>query len=319
MHVTVVIPHSGRTAHLIRCIKSLMEQNVSHQKYEVIVINDGAILPPKSIKNLKKCGVRVFVKPHTGVCSTRNLGIREARGTLIIFLDDDCVADRFLIEAYCAYFQLNTHIAGAGGTVKGISEKSPLAAYACYRRLLGAPILIGGKIDTLVTANCCFRREALLSVGGFDERFDRYFRSCGGEDADLSYTLRLAGFKLGYCFNAIALHEHRRTLVPFINQQIRNGKGVYFHARLRGRRLSEFGYPEPNLYSIAEHLSRYLIVSKKESPSLAKRIQTYLQDPMIPLLCKMLFPFIDLLRRVCYIWGIVRAHHQLYWRMEKYL
>ncbi len=307
MNISVVIPYAGRAQRLLRCVGSLTEQTLPRSAYEVVVVTDGATLSRADCARMHSCGVNIIPKDHTGVCGTRNAGIRTTHAPLIVFVDDDCIATSSLLAAYVQYFHRHKHVAAAGGTVIGDEDTSILASYARYRRLLGAPILCGGAIQTVITANCCIRRDALLAVNAFDERFDEYFRSCGGEDTDLSYVMRNAGLRLGYCHDAVAYHAHRRTLTSFIKQQVRNGEGVYVHSQFRSRCLSEFGLPEPRLLALGAHLCRYCFVSTPESPSLGSRVHTYWADSSLTVLQKALFPCVDLLRRLCYLSGLVRG------------
>ncbi|HEV7147937.1 MAG TPA: hypothetical protein VGN48_13175, partial [Pedococcus sp.] len=47
------------------------------------------------------------------------------------------------------------------------------------------------------------RMAAVEQAGGFDETYFLYY-----EDTDLSWRLRLAGWRIAYCHNAIATHRH---------------------------------------------------------------------------------------------------------------
>ncbi|GBE29070.1 chondroitin synthase [bacterium BMS3Bbin04] len=310
--ISVVVPFHGREDFLRLCLASLCIQTLDPDDYEVIVVDDGGYLSAAAILELGQRPVRIMRKSHTGVCRTRNMGINQARSELIVLFDYDCVASQTLLQRYVKFFADNTAIAGAGGTVVSIGDKKLLSAYAGRRGLLSGPIRIGNSIQSVITANACFRKSALQLVGLFDTLFDDYFHSCGGEDADLSYRLLQRGFMLGSCPQAIASHNHRINFKEFVIQQTRNGEGLLVHARLRDRKLSDFDLPEPRLLPIVFHIVQFLFLPTPSSPrSLMARCRDYWHDSRLSWFEKLAFPCVDLLRRCCYLAGLVRGQRGL--------
>ena len=309
--ISVVVPYAGRFENLQQCVASLRQQTLESEAYEAFIIDDGGHLNSEQLVTLNRHPVRVIQKPHTGVCGTRNVGIECASSELVAFLDDDCVAAPELLERYVDFVESHPSLAGVGGRVLSAPQKGMLAGYARYRGLLSGPIMIGDQIQTVITANACFRKESLIEVGCFEPVLDEYFASCGGEDADLCFKITAMGRELGYCSGAVAYHHHRTELRSFLRQHTRNGEGLLVHARLRGRPMSDFGFPEPRLASVIGHLLMYAIVSTKTSESLVSRCVHYFRDRDLSLREKLIFPFVDLLRRFCYIVGICRGRFSL--------
>ncbi len=311
LRLSVIVPSVGREHYLISCLRTLSSQTLPPRDYEILVIDDGGGLSSEVVDRAADWGARVIRQAHTGVCRARNLGISMARAPLVVFLDDDCMAAQNLLEEYLRFFDTYRTIAGAGGTVLSASQDGLLVRYAAYRGLLGRPVVVDGRVDAVITANACFRRPSLEKAGGFEPLLDRYFAFCGGEDADLSFRLLRLGYELAYCPNAVVYHHHRSSLSAFIEQQVRNGEGLYVHAYLRRRRMSSMGMPEPGMGQLLLHLLTYVIKSRPESPSLLKRCCHYLSDASLTLWDRLLFPFVDLLRRCCYLWGIRRAKRRI--------
>lgn len=89
--LTIIIPVYNAQNHIRRCLNSVVCQ--LKKNYELLLINDGS--EDKSINILKEYAsdypdrIRVIDKPNEGVAVTRNLGIREAEGDFICFVDDD--------------------------------------------------------------------------------------------------------------------------------------------------------------------------------------------------------------------------------------
>lgn len=201
--VSVVIPTYRRPEMLDRCIQALLhQQDVPGDIEIVVVVVDDARTPVSKgmiCDYLVASGLlRVrYLHPPTGTrgpAAARNAGWRVARGTVIAFTDDDTIPDpRWLAEGLCA---MRSGIAAAWGRVVVPMPPAPTDAERN----------IGGLHEAeFVTANCFVRRDALLRVGGFDERFERAWR----EDSDLYFSLLGAGLEVRPVAAAVVIHPVR--------------------------------------------------------------------------------------------------------------
>lgn len=110
--ISVIIPVYNAERHLINCIKSVLNQDISQdflEDVEIVLINDGS--SDKSEKIIKKFAsqyptiIKYFTKENTGVADTRNLGIEKATGEYILFLDSDDYLDRALFRTIKIYME----------------------------------------------------------------------------------------------------------------------------------------------------------------------------------------------------------------------
>ncbi len=85
--VSVVIPTYNRAASLVEAIDSVLAQ--TYPEMEIIVVDDGSTDDTRKIIPQRYPQVRYFHQENNGVSRARNLGIREARGEFIAFLDSD--------------------------------------------------------------------------------------------------------------------------------------------------------------------------------------------------------------------------------------
>ena len=97
MQYSIIIPIYNAEATLRRCLDSLVGQQFSD--YELLLINDGSTDDSDAIcreyANTYSC-VRYFAKENGGVSSARNLGLKQAEGEYVLFVDsDDYVADNY--------------------------------------------------------------------------------------------------------------------------------------------------------------------------------------------------------------------------------
>lgn len=97
MKYSVILPVYNAEATLSRCLDSLVNQGFSD--YEILLINDGSTDGSDAIcrqyaDTYKQ--IRYFFLENKGVSSTRNLGLHQAKGDYILFVDsDDYVSDNY--------------------------------------------------------------------------------------------------------------------------------------------------------------------------------------------------------------------------------
>lgn len=96
--VSIIVPVYNGERSLSRCIDSILKQQFT--EWELLLINDGSTDGSLSVcqEYAKKCeNIRVINKENEGVSATRNLGIQNAVGEYIQFIDcDDYVAQDYL-------------------------------------------------------------------------------------------------------------------------------------------------------------------------------------------------------------------------------
>lgn len=104
MQLSLIIPAYNAANYLCRCVESLACQDLSHDCYEAIVINDGSTDDTESILNSlceKYSFVRYLTTPNGGLSRARNRGVEEAKGEYLLFLDaDDSLVEHTLGPIY---------------------------------------------------------------------------------------------------------------------------------------------------------------------------------------------------------------------------
>lgn len=100
--ISIIVPVYKAESYIHRCINSILAQ--SYTDFELLLIDDGspdncgAICDEYAVRDSR---VRVFHKENGGVSSARNLGLKQARGEWITFIDaDDFVHLDFLSSLY---------------------------------------------------------------------------------------------------------------------------------------------------------------------------------------------------------------------------
>lgn len=97
--ISVIVPVYNVEKYIISCLDSILKQKC--QDFELIIVDDGSkdnsCKRIKEFLNGKKIRWKLLEKENGGQSSARNLGLKEAKGERIVFLDsDDVIASDFL-------------------------------------------------------------------------------------------------------------------------------------------------------------------------------------------------------------------------------
>src|ERR1700730_17365864 len=100
--VSIVVPTYNRRASLARLLHALDQQTYPNSEFEVVVVDDGSADGTVEFVQQRHAefALRVIEQAHAGPAAARNLGVQEALGALILFLDDDVVPAPTLIEEH---------------------------------------------------------------------------------------------------------------------------------------------------------------------------------------------------------------------------
>lgn len=212
--VSVIIPTMNRQKDLERCVRSVLEQ--SRRPDELVIVDDGD-LEPASISGLLDGQPIRFVyvkKDRKGLARSRNVGIRHAKGNVLVFLDDDTELDADYLKGYLSILETDAEerIGGLSGAptrfVHGVEvpARPPLTIPVLLEHLFllsgrrGGRVLASGfrspmitpddltQVDFLQGGNMALRRR-VLDEFAFDEELDRSGGYSLGEDVFFSYPV----------------------------------------------------------------------------------------------------------------------------------
>lgn len=199
--ISVVIPTYRRPQLLKRCLQALAEQELDASRYEVLVVSDGPCaesracvhdLLYKTVATIKY----LCLTGKGGPAAARNLGWRNAAGTVVAFTDDDCVPAANWLTSIVQHFH-NPLCHAIYGRVKVPTQRPRVTDFERQTMLLEAP--------AFVTANVACRKKVLEQVGGFDEQYKVAWR----EDSDLEFALMSNGETPYYAPDCLVYHPVR--------------------------------------------------------------------------------------------------------------
>ena len=140
----------------------------------------------------------------------RNLGLKKAKGEIIVFIDSDCIPEKnWLIELVKPIREEKENI--VVGFVKSVGKSS-------INNVIWEKIRNKKYLSECPTMNISFNKKILKKVGYFSEDFNG-----GGEDIDFSWRAIAAGYRIYYNQNAILYHDWG-NLTKEVERTLRNGK-----------------------------------------------------------------------------------------------
>jgi cellulose synthase/poly-beta-1,6-N-acetylglucosamine synthase-like glycosyltransferase len=209
--ISVIIPVYNGEKVIGSCLESLLKQTLKPD--EIIVVDDGSIDKTKDIvKKFRK--VKLIEQKHKGPAAARNLGARNAKGDILLFIDADCKADKKWVEEMVKPFK-KRDVVGVQGRYK-TEQKGLIARFVqCeieerYERMKKSEY-----IDFIGSYSAGYRKKIFMDFGGFDESFIM----ASGEDPDLSFKIAKAGYKMVFNEKAIVFHQHVDSLYAYLKQK----------------------------------------------------------------------------------------------------
>jgi len=256
--ISVIVPAYNAEHTIKECVEALLCQSTPPSVYEVIVVDDGSTDDTGRIA--ARLGATVLHQANRGPAAARNLGLKKARGGVILFTDADCAPSADWVQQMIAPLS-DPQIAGSKGIYR-TRQRSLTARFVQveyedrYDYTAQQPF-----VDLVDTHAACYRRGALLASGGFDARF----RYC--EDQELSFRMAEAGYKMAFCPRAAVYHHHPDSWRMYARKKARIGYWKAFVLRLHPGKAQHDSHTPENvkLQMLLAALSAPLAVSALRS------------------------------------------------------
>ncbi|MFC3204761.1 glycosyltransferase [Aquamicrobium soli] len=232
--LSIAICTKDRAQRLARLLDSLeaVRENSPFGAVEIVVVDNASVDSATRETVGRYAGVRYVFEPKAGLDFARNTALRTATGIFIAFLDDDVVVDRNWLAGLAKACRDNPTAGGFTGLVLPYRLDTEAQIYFERRggfgrgfhrnefrsarfdnplHPIGAGVLGAG-------CNMAFRRNLLVSLGGFDEALDTGSPLPGGGDLDIFYRVLRSGRTMVYEPELAVYHEHRET-IPQLRRQ----------------------------------------------------------------------------------------------------
>jgi glycosyltransferase involved in cell wall biosynthesis len=236
--ISVIIPSYNSEATIMDCLQSIFNQDIA-EPFEVIVVDSSCDQTPRLIRNSFPRVKLVHMDHRVDSGTARDIGVRNAQGKLIAFIDSDCTVRPDYLRRVAKNHSSGKYVAVGGPVINGNPQS--LISWASYMIEFSEFLPKGSErkaVSHLPTCNLCYKREIFDIYGGFPGNV--VMMQC-----DLLFNWRICKNEKKILFDpAIPVaHHHRTTLISYLRHQYAIGTGtvqVLRRTRLQGSTLVKY-------------------------------------------------------------------------------
>jgi len=224
--LSVIIVNWNRKDLLLNCLSSVFK-NISGLSFEVIVVDNGSDDgSPSAVREKYPEVILIENRENLGFAKANNIAFRIMKGRYALLLNNDCILKKGSVEALYRFMEENPDVGICCGQLlnpdgskqNSFSSFPNLLFYLTNESLMKilfpkrfpskyidyrSPI----EVDSCIGACMMIRKEALDSVGYFDEDYFFFF-----EETDLAYRMKKKGWKVFFVPSAQIYHLQGKTV-----------------------------------------------------------------------------------------------------------
>jgi GT2 family glycosyltransferase len=223
--LSIILVCWNNKTYLEPCLKSLYEKEM-HHTFDVIVVDNGSTDGSQEMLQEKFPQVNIIQNDHNlGLGKASNQGIVATTGKFILLLNNDTIVNGQSFDKMIDFMERNTEAGAVGGKLLNpdgsiqacFNKFSTLMEEFLIATRLGEILQVGypsttceegvRSVDWIGSACLMLRRTALEIVGLLDEEYFIY-----GDEADLQYRLKKAGWQIFYIPEVTTVHYGGRSM-----------------------------------------------------------------------------------------------------------
>jgi len=241
--ISVIIPVFQDKDGLLDTVNSLIAQDFSRDRYEIIIAdNNSKDGTKKTAGVLQEQYPRLIKVVHQdriqGSYAARNAGVKEAKGDICCFIDADMKADADYLTNVSRHFNEDEELMYLGCNIAILGNGDTISAH--MNRKYGFKVKrYFEKSNFVVTACLSVRKKIFEQVGYFDDRLE------SGGDKEFGQRVYATGFKQYYDHDLILYHPSRLTYASMLKKYKRIARG---HAQLVHYYPERYSYYKSDRY-----------------------------------------------------------------------
>ena len=217
--LSIIICTYNREKYLYNVLKSIAENDFSESEYEIVLVNnnstDGTEAEYERFRrDFPQVSLHYFVEKNQGLSHARNRGIAEAKGDILIYVDDDALVNKEFLRTYADFFAQYPQASAGGGAILPMYETAePKWMSHFTKQLITGYLYLGnqtkkfGKGKYPGGGNAGYRKEVFEKIGLFNVDLGRKGENLiGAEEKDIFDKMTAQGMEFYYLPNAVLYH-----------------------------------------------------------------------------------------------------------------
>lgn len=217
--LTVIICTYNRAKYIGPLLESVAKNDLAKSEYEIVLVDNNCTDNTREIceafaKAHKDVNFRYVTEPEQGLSAARNKGIKEAKGEVIVYIDDDALVDTWYLRTYAEWFAMHPETMACGGPIEPLYETEEPSWMTPYTKaLLTAWMNYGDKVREYPKGrypgggNAAYRKEVFDKVGLFNTALGRKGGNLmGSEEKDIFDKMQALGMQVLYLPTPVLHH-----------------------------------------------------------------------------------------------------------------
>ena len=193
--VSLIITTYNYAQYVERSIRSALEQSLSSDQYEIIVVNDCSTDGTKSVLENFEKDARIFnLEENLGLSAARNFGIKKAKGQFVAFLDADDYLHKETLRLQKLFLEENNTLDAVSVDYYLVDDR-------------GKHIEHVNAAEKPIACGVMFRKDFLYNIGLYDEQF----RAREEEDLRIRWTDKYNVYNIILPLYRYRMHDNNLT------------------------------------------------------------------------------------------------------------
>lgn len=226
--ISVIIVTYNSDEYLRDCLESLFR--VTYKNLEIHIIDNNSKDKTRGIINsFRKRISHIFLDANVGYAGANNIGIKNANGEFVFLLNPDTKVDIHIFDNLLKAFRNNANMVVGQPVVYLMKDPKRLNCTGKVTHFMGFDWVRDykkitypreGEIMSFSGCGVMIKKSVFTVTKAFDPNYTMYY-----EDSDLSWRLRLFGYKLMFVPSAIMYHDYK--YIPVERYQTLKSKLFY--------------------------------------------------------------------------------------------
>ena len=217
--LSVIICTYNRAKYIGPLLKSIAANDLAKEEYEILLVDNNCtdntreICESYSAKN-PDVQFRYTIEPEQGLSAAKNRGIKEAKGDILVFIDDDALVDTWYLRTYAEWLESHPETMACGGPIEPLYETAEPTWMTPYTKaLLTAWMNYGDDVREYPKGrypgggNAAYRKVVFEQVGLFNTALGRKGGNLmGSEEKDIFDKMHALNMQVLYLPTPVLHH-----------------------------------------------------------------------------------------------------------------